>query len=96
MPDQWVGITHLGQRPNTITVTNYVALLRNLPPGFSEFVSHPGYVDDDLRRWSTYLAQREREREVLLSAEFRSAIEASGVRLAGYRDIPLRVANEVA
>jgi predicted glycoside hydrolase/deacetylase ChbG (UPF0249 family) len=92
MPDQWVGITHLGRRPDTITVTNYLALLRNLPTGFSEFVAHPGYVDDELRRWSTYLAQRELERKVLLSPEFRAAISESGVRLAGYRDIPLRVA----
>jgi predicted glycoside hydrolase/deacetylase ChbG (UPF0249 family) len=93
MPDRWVGITHFGQRANTITVANYVALLRNLPTGFSEFVSHPGYVDDELRRYATYLAQREREREVLLSAEFRSALAASDVRLAGYRDIPLRRAR---
>ena len=90
MPDQWVGITYLGQRPGTITVENYLALLRNLPAGFSEFVAHPGYVDDELRRWSTYLAQRELERQVLLSEELRAGIAASGVRLAGYRDIPLR------
>lgn len=93
MPDQWVGITYLGQRDGTITVTNYLRLLLNLPDGFSEFVAHPGYVDDELRRWSTYLEQREREREVLLSAEFRSALKASDIRLAGYRDIPLRGAQ---
>jgi len=90
MPDQWVGITHLGTRPDTITVKNYVAMLGNLPLGFSEFVAHPGYVDDELRRWSTYLDQREREREVLLAPEFRSALEAADVRLVGYRQIPLR------
>jgi predicted glycoside hydrolase/deacetylase ChbG (UPF0249 family) len=90
LPDQWVGITYLGTRPNTITVRNYVAMLGNLPSGFSEFVAHPGYVDDELRRWSTYLEQRELEREVLLDPKFRSALEASDVRLAGYRDIPLR------
>ena len=90
MPDQWVGITHLGTRPNTITLKNYVAMLGNLPNGFSEFVAHPGYVDAELRRWSTYLDQREREREVLLDPRFRSALEASDVRLSGYRDIPIR------
>jgi len=90
MPDRWVGITHLGQRPGTITVANYLSLLRNLPSGFSEFVAHPGYVDDELRRWSTYLGQRELERQVLLSPEFRGGLADSGVRLAGYRDIPLR------
>lgn len=90
MPDRWVAITEMGKRPDSITVRNYVAMLRNLPQGFSEFVAHPGYVDDELRRWSTYLDEREREREVLLDPGFRSALEASDVRLAGFRDIPLR------
>jgi len=90
MPDQWVGITDLGTRPNTVTVANFVAMLRNLPEGVSEFVAHPGYVDDELKRWSTYLESRELERGVLLDPEFRSALEASDVRLVGYRDIPLR------
>jgi len=90
MPDQWVGITNLGIRSNTVTVANYVAMLRNLPKGFSEFVAHPGYVDDELRRWSTYLDSRELERNVLVDPAFRSALEASDVQLVGYRDIPLR------
>jgi predicted glycoside hydrolase/deacetylase ChbG (UPF0249 family) len=91
MPEWRVAIAEMGTRPGAITVGNYVAMLRNLPSGFSEFVAHPGYVDDELRRWSTYLDQREQEREVLLDPAFRSALEASDVRLAGYRDIPLRV-----
>lgn len=90
MPDRWVAITDMGKRSDTINVRNYVAMLRNLPPGFSELVVHPGYVDDELRRWSTYLDERERERGVLLDSDFRSALEASDVRLSGYRDIPLR------
>ena len=90
MPDQKVEITHLGARPDTITLRNYVAMLGNLPPGVSEFVVHPGYVDDELRRWSSYLQQRESERGVLLDPAFRSALQASDVSLAGYRDIPLR------
>ncbi len=90
MPDQWVGITDLGSQPNTITLTNYLSMLCNLPSGTSEFVAHPGYVDDELRRWSTYLEQRERECEILLAPEFRSALETSDLRLVGYREIPLR------
>jgi len=61
-----------------------------LPDGFNEFVAHPGYVDDDLTRWATYLDQRILERSVLLNPEFREAVVSSDIRLAGYRDIPLR------
>lgn len=89
-PDHWVGITYLGSRPNTITLGNYLMMLKNIPRGFNEFVAHPGYVDDDLKRWSTYLDQRILELQVLLNPKFRDALLSSDIRLAGYRDIPLR------
>jgi predicted glycoside hydrolase/deacetylase ChbG (UPF0249 family) len=87
--DHWVGITYLGERPNTITLDNYLRMLRNLPEGFNEFVAHPGYVDDELKQWATYVDQRILERNVLLNPEFRDHLRRSDVRLAGYRDIPL-------
>ena len=90
MPDRWVEITRMGRRPGSIGLDPFVRMLANVPEGFSEFVTHPAYVDDDLRRWSTYLEPREEERRVLLDPKFRDALRASGVRLAGYRDIPLR------
>jgi predicted glycoside hydrolase/deacetylase ChbG (UPF0249 family) len=89
MPDRWVGITNMADDSGRITVDNYLAMLRNLPQGFSEFVAHPGYIDEELKRWSTYLDQRFNELQVLLSEEFRNALTSSDVRLAGYRDIPL-------
>jgi predicted glycoside hydrolase/deacetylase ChbG (UPF0249 family) len=88
MPDYWLSISNMG-RPGTITLANYLRLLENLPEGVSEFVSHPAHVDDDLRRWSTYLAPRESERQVLTDPAFRDALEGSGVRLIGYRDLPV-------
>jgi predicted glycoside hydrolase/deacetylase ChbG (UPF0249 family) len=88
-PDRRVEITHLGSAPGAISVERYVTMLRNLPRGFNEFVAHPGYVDDELARWSTYLEARVLERKVLLSPTFRQALGASDVRLAGYRDIPV-------
>jgi predicted glycoside hydrolase/deacetylase ChbG (UPF0249 family) len=90
MPDYWVGISNFASRPDAITVSNYLAMLKNLPEGFNEFVAHPGYVDDDLRRLSSYLDQRVLERQVLMSLEFREGLCQSEIHLAGYRDIPLR------
>jgi chitin disaccharide deacetylase len=87
MPDRRVAITDMGQRADGISVRQYLLMVSNLPPGFSELVAHPAYVDDDLARWSTYLAPRALEREVLLNPEFRQGLASSGVRLAGYRDM---------
>ena len=91
MPDRWIAITHMESRPDTLTLENYLAMLRNVPPGVSEFVAHPGRVDDELRRWSNYVEPREREREILLEPRFRDAIVEAGLTLAGYRDIPVSV-----
>lgn len=88
--DHWVGITYLGERPNTITIENYVKMLENLPEGFNEFVAHPGYVDEELKRWASYQDQRILEREILLSHRFRDILRASKIPLVGYRDIPMR------
>ena len=89
MPDYRVTITRMETRPGRISVANYRRMLGNLPSGYSEFVAHPAYVDDELRRWSTYIEPRTKEREVLLSPEFRKALYDSGVILSGYRDIPV-------
>lgn len=89
MPDLWVGISHMDEKG--LTIENYLRMLTNIPHGFSEFVVHPGYIDNDLLQCSTYLAPRVREREILLHPAFREALFSSDIRLAGYRDIPLRV-----
>jgi chitin disaccharide deacetylase len=91
MPDRRVEITTMTTA--TIRLEAYLTMLQNIPVGTSEFVAHPGYIDDDLRRWSSYLDQRERERAVLLSPIFRDSLFSSGIELAGYRDILRRDAR---
>jgi predicted glycoside hydrolase/deacetylase ChbG (UPF0249 family) len=95
MPDRRVEITHMANRTEKINVDNYLCMLRHLPHGINEFIAHPGYVDEDLERWSTYLEPRVLERQVLLSPEFRQALATSDIRLLGYRDIPT-VHNQTA
>ena len=88
MPDYWLSITHMGTRLGKISVPNYLQMLAHVPSGSSEFVAHPAYIDDDLKKWSTYLEQRVQERTVLLNEDFRKALLSGPVGLGGYRDIP--------
>lgn len=90
MPDRRVEITNLALDDSALDLNNYLALLRNLPRGVNEFVVHPGYADESLQRWSTYLHQRELELRVFTSKQFKDALHSSGVRLMGYLDIPLK------
>ena len=60
--------------------------LRSLPPGVSEFMTHPGRYDDALG-YSRYGRQRETELVGLGTATARSAAAALGISLCHFGDL---------
>ncbi len=60
------------------------ALLRQMPEGTWELVTHPGYSDDGLARLSRLTGSREAEVQVLTSEETRRCLEDGGVGLISY------------
>ena len=69
------------------------ALLAGLPSGIGELMCHPGICGPELRRASTKLKQsREREMNVLCSAEVRRVVASCGIELLSYRDLSLDAA----
>jgi predicted glycoside hydrolase/deacetylase ChbG (UPF0249 family) len=60
-----------------------VAHLESLPAGLSEFMTHPGYFDDDLA-YSRYGRQRETELAGLIAAEAKQAVKRHGIRLVHF------------
>lgn len=60
--------------------------LRHLPPGASEFMTHPGYLDDALS-YSRYGRQREVELVGLGSVGARAAARALGIQLCDFRSL---------
>jgi predicted glycoside hydrolase/deacetylase ChbG (UPF0249 family) len=63
-----------------------VAHLRELPAGVSEFMTHPGWFDDDLS-FSRYARQREVELIGLGTPAARSAAAALGIRLCTFASL---------
>lgn len=61
--------------------------LAALPDGVSEFMTHPGFFDADLA-YSRYGKQREVELEGLTDPSVRRAVEAHGVRLCHFGELP--------
>ena len=57
--------------------------LAALPAGLSEFMTHPGYFDDELA-YSRYGRQRETELAGLTDPDVRRAAQAYGIRLAHF------------
>lgn len=68
-------------------------ILRNeVDEGWTEIGCHPGFVTDDFT--SVYLAEREVEVETLTDPAVRAEIEALGIRLASYADLPAPEASD--
>lgn len=89
MPDYWVGIANMATTPGKISVKMYQKMISHLPDGFNEFVAHPGYVDENLSKYSSYIYEREKERDVLTDQGLKDFLSKSNVHLSGYRDIPI-------
>lgn len=60
--------------------------LRTLPPGVTEFMTHPGYFDEDLA-YSRYGKQREAELAGLTDPRARELIAREGIRLAHFGNL---------
>jgi predicted glycoside hydrolase/deacetylase ChbG (UPF0249 family) len=70
-----------------VSVEAFIGLLdRRVPPGWTEFACHPGYVSDDYS--AVYLAEREVEVQTLTDPRLPEAIVERGITLVGYRDWP--------
>ncbi|HEX9017100.1 MAG TPA: ChbG/HpnK family deacetylase [Chloroflexota bacterium] len=60
--------------------------LEALPPGTTELMTHPGYVDDGLRQRTSYSAGRDSELTALLDPACRALLEKRGFRMGSFRD----------
>ncbi len=79
--DYFCGIAQTGE----MTKDGVARLLRNLPDGTTELMSHPGYVDEALQNSPTRLqASRQTELEILTDVEIRNIVASQGIRLIDY------------
>ncbi len=79
-PDHFIG----GSGPDPYwTLARTLDHLRRLPDGTSEFMTHPGFFDDELA-FSRYARQREVEMVGLGGAAARGAVAALGIELISF------------
>jgi chitin disaccharide deacetylase len=70
--------------PEAISVESLIAILTNLPPGFTEVGCHPGRVSgDDL----PYGSERSAEVDVLSHPQIRTLLNSQGIELRSFRDV---------
>lgn len=82
--DHFIGLQMTGR----FATADLVRLIRQLPPGTTELMCHPGRCTSELRNARTRLKEsRERELAALVASETREAIRQAGVELVSFRDL---------
>jgi hopanoid biosynthesis associated protein HpnK len=81
MSDYFCGIAQTGE----ITREGLTRMLRSLPEGTTELMTHPGYADQDLQNSATRLqGSRQTELSILTDPEIRNLVASQGIRLIDY------------
>jgi predicted glycoside hydrolase/deacetylase ChbG (UPF0249 family) len=70
------------------TEERLVGILEDVPLGVTELMCHPAVVDDELRSTSSYSEERGRELRILTSPLVRQTLQALGIRLIHYGQLP--------
>jgi len=80
-PARTIGLIRLREE---MTVALAAGWLRSLRKGSAEFITHPGFVDDQLRSISSLTDKRERELAILTDPRLRQVVEERGIALVGF------------
>ncbi|HDG97268.1 MAG TPA: ChbG/HpnK family deacetylase [Desulfobacterales bacterium] len=69
------------------SLETWLHIIEILPEGINEIYCHPGYPDESLAQYATYVREREIEVEVLTCPELRQAIKDKGIQLISFKDL---------
>lgn len=69
------------------TEDNLLNILNSLGDGTSEFMCHPGHVNDAFAKESVYNFQRERELKILTNSAVKEAIKVNSIDLISFADL---------
>ncbi len=70
-----------------VELSDLLAILDRLESGVTELMCHPAQVDEELRRGSTYVEEREVELATLTHPEARRALQRVGARLINFTEL---------
>ena len=82
-PDHFIATFH----DRTISVPFLMEILASLPQGSNELMTHPGLLDDQLRKESKYHVQREDELAVLTNPQVIDYLAQLDVKLITFADL---------
>jgi chitin disaccharide deacetylase len=69
------------------TVAHLLSVIENLPDGTTELMTHPGFVDDQLKADSSYAMQREQEVAALTDPQVMACLTELDIKLITFADL---------
>jgi predicted glycoside hydrolase/deacetylase ChbG (UPF0249 family) len=72
-----------------LSVEHLQRLLRGVSDGFIEVMCHPGFVDDELKKISSYAELREEELRILSSSEWKEWLSEEEIVSSRFQEIPI-------
>lgn len=84
MPQDTTGFVGISLQGGPTFADRLFTLVRDLPAGTTELMTHPGYADADLAKRDTYTVEREIELKVLCSPEFHDLLKENRVALDNF------------
>ncbi|OQX56286.1 MAG: hypothetical protein B5M53_02205 [Candidatus Cloacimonas sp. 4484_209] len=86
MADRLLAVGYVGHA-NKSMIQSWLQIIRNIPDGVSEIYCHPGYIDDVLLKYATYVKEREQELKILCSKELKDSIRENDIHLISFYDL---------
>jgi predicted glycoside hydrolase/deacetylase ChbG (UPF0249 family) len=80
-PDHFIGVSSQG---SGTFAADFTRAIDRLAPGSTEFMVHPGRVDDELISIDSYTSERERELAALTSPELRECLRRDDLELIDF------------
>ncbi len=65
----------------------WISMIQNLPEGINEIRVHPGYPDEELAKYSSYVKERRLEIQILTSEKVKQSLSENDVELVSFKDI---------
>ena len=86
MADRLISLGYI-DNSEKFALDSWIAIMRTLPTGINEIYCHPGYPDNDLRRYAKYVDERLLEIAVLTSPELIQNIKKENVQIISFNQI---------
>ena len=67
--------------------STWINIIKNLPEGVNEIYCHPGYADDELRKYAKYVDEREDEIIIMKDIDLIKQIEKENIELISFNEV---------